>query len=86
MEAAGNPRSKGTVRVSRLRRGESERGEDLPGDKAPLAQPKKRSKGATERDEFLRVLWRTEVGRVDPKRLVFVDEMGTHTSLAPLYA
>jgi transposase len=27
-----------------------------------------------------------EVGRVDPGRLVFVDEMGTHTSLAPLYA
>jgi transposase len=33
----------------------------------------------------LRVLWGTEVGRVDPERLVFVDE-GTHTSLAPLYA
>jgi transposase len=27
-----------------------------------------------------------EVRRVDPGRLVFVDEMGTHTSLAPLYA
>jgi transposase len=27
-----------------------------------------------------------EVGCVDPSRLVFVDEMGTHTSLAPLYA
>lgn len=27
-----------------------------------------------------------EVGRVEPERLVFVDEMGTHTSLAPLYA
>ncbi|MDP9412354.1 MAG: IS630 family transposase [Actinomycetota bacterium] len=27
-----------------------------------------------------------EVGRLDPVRLVFVDEMGTHTSLAPLYA
>jgi hypothetical protein len=27
-----------------------------------------------------------EVGRIDPDRLVFVDEMGTHTSLAPLYA
>jgi transposase len=27
-----------------------------------------------------------EVCRIDPKRLVFVDEMGTHTSLAPLYA
>jgi DDE superfamily endonuclease len=27
-----------------------------------------------------------EVGRIDPGRLVFVDEMGTHTSLAPQYA
>jgi hypothetical protein len=27
-----------------------------------------------------------EVGRLNPGRLVFVDEMGTHTSLAPLYA
>jgi transposase len=27
-----------------------------------------------------------ELGRIDAERLVFVDEMGTHTSLAPLYA
>lgn len=32
-----------------------------------------------------RVLWRTEVGTLDPRRLVFVDEMGSHTSLTPLY-
>jgi transposase len=34
----------------------------------------------------LRSLWRIELGRIDAERLVFVDEMGTHTSLAPLYA
>ena len=34
----------------------------------------------------MRLLWRKELGRVDPSGLVFVDEMGTHTSLAPLYA
>jgi transposase len=34
----------------------------------------------------LRALWRMEVSCLDPERLVFVDEMGTHTSLAPLYA
>ena len=34
----------------------------------------------------MRLLWRMEIGWVDPGRLVFVDEMGTHTSLAPLYA
>jgi hypothetical protein len=27
-----------------------------------------------------------EVSRIDPERLVFVDKMGTHTSLAPVYA
>jgi DDE superfamily endonuclease len=41
---------------------------------------------ATERDEFLRAAWRVMVAaEVDPGRLVFVDEMGLHTSLAPLY-
>ena len=40
-----------------------------------------------ERDEWLRVAWRVMVGAVlEPKRLVFVDEMGTNTSLSPLYA
>ena len=34
----------------------------------------------------MRLLWREELGGLDPSRLVFVDEMGTHTSLAPLYA
>jgi hypothetical protein len=40
--------------------------------------------GALERDEWLRAAWRALVAReADPKRLVFVDEMGTHTSLPP---
>lgn len=34
----------------------------------------------------MRSLWRMEVSCIDPEHLVFVDEMGTHTSLAPLYA
>jgi transposase len=34
----------------------------------------------------VRLLWREELGGFDPSRLVFVDEMGTHTSLAPIYA
>jgi transposase len=51
-------------------------------------EPKKRSLGATERDEFLRAAWRAMVagGVVDAERLVFVDEMGTNVSLCPLYA
>ena len=43
--------------------------------------------GALERDEFLRAAWRVMVSeRVDPERLVFVDQMGTNTSLSPLRA
>jgi len=50
-------------------------------------EPKKRSLGAAERDEFLRSAWRmTVAGEVDAGRLVFVDEMGTNVSLSPLYA
>jgi transposase len=50
-------------------------------------EPKKRSMGAGERDEFLRAAWRAVVaGRIDAERLVFVDEMGTNVSLSPLYA
>src|SRR5215213_2127527 len=49
--------------------------------------PKKRSVGASERDEFLRAAWRALVaGGLEVERLVFVDEMGTNTSLRPLYA
>jgi len=43
--------------------------------------------GAVERDEWLRAAWRvTLAAKVDPKRLVFVDEMGTNTSLSVLRA
>jgi len=49
--------------------------------------PKKRQVGASERDEFLRAAWRTLVaGQIDAERLVFVDEMGSNTSLAPVHA
>jgi DDE superfamily endonuclease len=44
--------------------------------------------GAVERDEWLRTAWRVTVAReITPERLVvFVEEMGTNTSLHPLYA
>jgi DDE superfamily endonuclease len=49
--------------------------------------PKKRRVGASERDEFLRTAWRVLVAeKIDAERLVFVDEMGSNTSLAALYA
>src|SRR5215217_8324080 len=43
--------------------------------------------GALERDEFLRCAWKVTIAKeLDPRRLVFVDEMGTNTSLSALYA
>ncbi len=42
--------------------------------------------GASERDEFLRCAWRAEVSeKLAAERFVFVDEMGSNTSLSPLY-
>jgi transposase len=50
-------------------------------------EQKKRSVGASERDEFLRAAWRSLVfEEIQADRLVFVDEMGANISLAPLYA
>ena len=43
--------------------------------------------GALERDEWLRAAWRVALAsKIDPKRLVFVEEMGTNTSLSVLRA
>ena len=40
-----------------------------------------------ERDEFLRAAWKVMVAqKVEAQRFVFVDEIGTNTSLSALYA
>jgi|SRR5215207_6764063 len=42
--------------------------------------------GADERDEFLRAAWLLHVAvQIEARRLVFVGEMGTNVSLAPLW-
>ncbi len=42
--------------------------------------------GALERDEWRRAAWRVRVAQTqDARSLVFVDEMGTNTSLSPVY-
>ena len=41
----------------------------------------KKSNVASERDEGARALWRWLVSRFDVRRLVFVDESGTHISM-----
>ena len=58
-----------------------------PDAQAPRVEPKKRSLGAGERDEFLRAAWRLLFAEwTDVEDLVFVDEMGTNVSLSPIYA
>ena len=57
-----------------------------PGHWADWLDQKKRSLGAAERDEAAREQWRQAVKAVDPRRLVFVDESGTHTALTRLFA
>lgn len=56
------------------------------GDWATGVDPKKRSLGATERNEAARTQWREAVKTIDARRLVFVDESGTHTALTRLFA
>jgi transposase len=50
-----------------------------------LAREKK-SPVASERDEEVRGLWRWLASHFDPRRLVFVDESGFHTSMTRLRA
>jgi transposase len=46
----------------------------------------KKTLGASERVEEKRAAWRERIGRLDLRRLVFVDECGTHTSMTRRYA
>src|SRR5215213_9224843 len=60
--------------------------DDVPRHSSDRFHAQKGGRVATERDEFLRAAWRVMVAaQVDSGQLVFVDEMGLHTSLAPLY-
>jgi len=47
---------------------------------------RKKTLGATERDEGARSAFRERLRGVDPKRLVFVDESSTNIALTPRYA
>jgi hypothetical protein len=58
----------------------------VPRHSPPRPYAQKGGRVATERDEFLRAAWRVRVAAVvEPERLIFVDECGAHTSLAPIY-
>lgn len=47
---------------------------------------KKKTLGASERNEQDRARWREQIKEVDAKRLVVLDECGSNTALTPRYA
>ncbi len=69
-----------------MRRREGFGGDDEPGDPPAWLDLQKKTLGASERDERARAAWRERVERLDPERLVFVDECGSNVGLAPLRA
>jgi transposase len=53
---------------------------------APIGlDAEKKTLAASERDEAARQAWRQAAAQLDPQRLVFVDESGTHIALTRLY-
>ncbi len=61
-------------------------GHDELGDPQGRVNLQAKTMGASERDEGKRRRWRERVGRLDPSKLVFVDECGSNVGLAPLRA
>lgn len=47
---------------------------------------KKKTLGATERNEDARAAWREQYKELDARKLVVIDECGSHIGLTPLYA
>jgi len=47
---------------------------------------KKKTLGASERDEAARAAYREQIKQLDAKRIVVVDECGSNIALTPLYA
>ena len=63
-----------------------QRSDDVAGAGAAGLAAQKKSLQASERDETARAAWWAEVAALDPSRLVFVDESGTHTAMTRLRA
>jgi transposase len=57
-----------------------------PGHRAARLDPEKKSLTASERDEAARQAWRERCEGIDPRRFVFVDEVGSHLGLVRRYA
>ena len=57
-----------------------------PGDQTVGLDAKKKSLGASERNEEERAAWRENASQLPTESLVFIDECGSNIALTPLYA
>ena len=57
-----------------------------PGNQTAGLDTKKKSIGATERNEEQRATWRANASKIPAEDLVFIDETGSNIALTPLYA
>lgn len=57
-----------------------------PGGQTAGLDAKKKSLGATERNEEERAVWRENASQLPTADLVFIDECGSNIALTPLYA
>lgn len=55
-------------------------------DQAGRLDAKKKTLGATERNEETRAAWREHLKQLDGRKLVVIDECGSNIGLTPLYA
>lgn len=60
--------------------------DDEPSHQTAGLDTKKKTLGATERNEAARSTWREQMKQVDATQLVIVDETGSNIGLTPLYA
>ena len=58
----------------------------VPSHEAGGAVKEKKTLAAREQDPEARAAWRQEVMMLDPKKLVFIDEAGTHTAMTRTHA
>jgi transposase len=67
-------------------RGRGEHGDDESGAHAAGLDAKKKTIGASERNELARAAWREDVATVRSEDLVFLDETGSHLGYTPTHA
>src|SRR5205814_7866818 len=57
-----------------------------PCDQAGRLDPKKKTLGASERNQEARTAWQEQLKHLDARNLVVIDECGSNIALTPLYA